>query len=278
MVKHPPLHQTLVRRVRLGRILLWGYALLVLGFLVLPIVAVAPLAFNEGSFLSYPLAGLSWRWFADFFTSEKWLLSLQNSALVALATTAIATPLGTLAALGLVRTRAHLKPVVTALLIAPLIVPGIITAIAIYFLYAPLRLTNSFPGLILAHVVLATPFVLITVHSTLQNFDVNLLRAGASLGAGPWPLFARVVLPLIAPGVLSGALFAFMTSFDEVIVTLFIAGPAQRTLPLQMFDGVREQISPTVIAAAVMLVLLSMLGLWLVQLLQGHSRKYHRNA
>lgn len=260
---------------RMWRVVFYGFCGLVFLFLLLPILAVMPLSFNAGAFLTYPLEGLSLRWYKDFFTSPRWLPALRNSVLIALVTTAIATPLGTLAALGLVRADFALKPLLVGVLISPMIVPTIITAIGIYFLYAPLGLTGSYLGLILSHSVLAVPFVVVVVHATLQGFDTRLIRAGESLGARPLWVFCRVVLPLIAPGVISGAVFAFTTSFDELVTAIFLAGPAQRTLPLQMFDGVREQISPTITAAATLLIVISVLLLATVELLRGRSRRLY---
>jgi putative spermidine/putrescine transport system permease protein len=141
----------------------------------------------------------------------------------------LATLLGTLAALGLNRARLPLKPLIMGVLLSPMIVPTVITAVGVYFFFAPLGLTNSFVGLILAHTALASPFVVITVNATLQSFDPNLARAAASLGVGPVRTFFRVILPLILPGVASGMVFAFATSFDEVVVALLLAGPDQRS-------------------------------------------------
>jgi putative spermidine/putrescine transport system permease protein len=264
-----------------GQVGLYGLCALIFLFLLAPIVVIVPLSFNSGSFLTYPLEGLSLRWYQDFFTSPRWLPALHNSITVATATTLLATPLGTVAALGLVRANFALKPLVVGFLISPMIVPTIITAIAVYFAYSPLGLTGSLVGLVLSHTVLATPFVVIVVHATLQSFDGTLWRAGASLGARPTTVFRRIVLPLIAPGVVSGALFAFTTSFDELVTTIFLAGPEQRTLPLQMFDGVREQISPTITAAATLLIAVSIVVLGTVELLRrrgGRIQKRHQRA
>ncbi len=259
---------------RAGSHSLHVFCALVFLFLLAPIVAIIPLSFNSGPFLTYPLEGLSLRWYEDFFTSPRWLPALQNSVIVAVATTILATPLGTLAALGLTRADFALKPLVIGLLISPMIVPVIIIAIAVYFAFSPLRLTGNLAGIVLAHTVLATPFVVIVVHATLQGFDSTLWRAGASLGARPLTVFRKVVLPLIAPGVMSGALFAFVTSFDELVTTIFLAGPQQRTLPLQMFEGVREQVSPTITAAATLLILVSVLLLGAVELLRHRGRRF----
>jgi putative spermidine/putrescine transport system permease protein len=268
----PPYPSPLQQALRFGY---YGFCALVFVFLVVPIVAVVPLSFNSGTFLTYPLEGFSLRWYDDFFTSPRWLPALRNSIVVGIATTAIATPLGTLAALGLVRAEFRLKPLIVGLLISPLIVPVIITAIGIYFVYSPLGLTSSRLGLVLAHTVLATPFVVVVVHATLQGFDPALWRAALSLGAAPGAVFRKIVLPLIAPGVISGAIFAFTTSFDEIVTTIFIAGPEQRTLPLQMFDGVREQISPTITAAATLLIAVSVVMLGAIEALRRRSARIY---
>jgi putative spermidine/putrescine transport system permease protein len=253
---------------RISRGAFYAYCGFVFLFLVVPILTVVPLSFSSDTFLTYPIPGLSLRWYEDFFTSPRWLLALMNSLLVASVTTLIATPLGTLAALGLVRIEFRLRPLFVSLLISPIIVPGIITAIGMYFVYAPLGLTNSYIGLILAHTVLAAPFVVIVILAALEGFDPNVTRAGASLGAPPITVFFRIVLPSILPGVVAGAVFAFATSFDEIITAIFLAGPTQRTLPLQMFDGLRERISPTITAAATLLIVVSVLLLTTVELLR----------
>lgn len=260
----------------LGRV--WYYGLraicgLVLAFLVLPILAIVPLSFNATSFLSYPMPGLSLQWYAEVFAPYPWMFALQNSLIVALSATALATVLGTLAALGLTRSHLPWRSAIMGLMISPMVVPIVITGVGVYFFFAELGLTASYPGLILAHTALAAPFVVITVSATLHGFDANLMRAGASLGAPPLTVFFRVVLPLILPGVISGALFAFATSFDEVVVAIFLAGPQQRTLPLQMFDGIRENISPAIVAVATLLVLVSVLLMIAVELLRRRGER-----
>ncbi|MCA1941003.1 MAG: ABC transporter permease [Caenispirillum bisanense] len=236
---------------------LWISSGLVFFFLMVPILAIMPLSFNGGQFLTYPLQGFSTQWYEEFFTSEVWMRSLKNSFIVGIASTLLATTLGTLASLGLVRATFRGKGLIMGLLLSPMIVPLVITAVGFYFFFAPLGLTASYLGLILAHTALATPFVVITVTATLQGFDMNLARAAASLGANGTTVFFRIILPLILPGLASGALFAFATSFDEVVVVLFVAGPEQRTLPREMFSGIRENISPTITAVATILTLLS---------------------
>jgi len=261
---------------RVGRGVLTGFCALVFAFLVLPTLAVIPISLNPSAFLVFPTEGLSLRWYAALFESPAWTQAFRNSLMVAIATTLIATPLGTLAAIGLARMRSRLKPLLVGLFAAPMVVPVIIVAIAFYFLFAPMGLVNSFVGLVLAHTVLAIPFVVVVVHASLQGFDFEVLRAASSLGARPHTVLLRVLAPLIAPGIAAGAVFAFMTSFDETVVALFVAGPDQRTIPLQMFEGVREQISPTITAAATLLVLLSTLLLGAAELLRRRSERMNR--
>jgi putative spermidine/putrescine transport system permease protein len=232
---------------------------LVLFFLVAPILAIAPLSFNKEPYFTYPIRSYSLRWYEAFFLTANWQLALRNSIIVASATAALATLLGTLAALGLARPEFRFRGAVTALLLSPMVLPIIVTAVAIYLFYARIGLNGSFTGLVLAHTILASPFVVVTVGATLATYDRTLSRAAASLGAGPVRAFFRVMLPLILPGIASGALFAFITSFDDVVVALFVAGTEQRTLPRQMWSGVRENLDPTITAVATMLVVLSIL-------------------
>ncbi|KNH45661.1 ABC transporter permease [Pseudomonas lini] len=256
----------------------WFYGLrilcgLILLFLILPVLVIIPLSFNSGSFLVYPLQGFSLHWYQDFFASAEWMRSLKNSMIVAPAATVLAMIFGTLAAIGLTRGDFPGKALVMALVISPMVVPVVIIGVASYLFFAPLGLGNSFFSLIVVHAVLGVPFVIITVSATLQGFNQNLVRAAASLGASPLTAFRRVTLPLIAPGVISGALFAFATSFDEVVVTLFLAGPEQATLPRQMFSGIRENLSPTIAAAATLLIAFSVILLLTLEWLRGRSEK-----
>ena len=245
----------------------------VLLFLIAPILAVMPLSFNSETFFSYPMPGYSLRWYEDFFFNERWTSALRMSFIVAIFTTILATFLGTLAALGLARANFPARASVMAVLISPMIVPVIISAIGMFKFYAQLGVAGTLAGVILAHTALATPYVVITVTATLSSFDRTLMRAGASCGAAPHTVFFKVVMPLILPGMISGALFAFVTSFDEVVVVLFLASPEQRTLPLQMFSGIRETISPTITAAATVLVLFSTAMLVTVEVLRRRSEK-----
>lgn len=264
-------NRTLQEKLWIG--VLYGLSAAVLVFLMAPIFAIVPLSFNSGQFLTYPLEGFSLRWYEEFLSSDAWMRALKNSFFVGIISTLLSTSLGTLASLGLTRADFRGKSIVMAVLLSPMIVPMVITAVGFYFFFAPLGLTANYTGLILAHTALATPFVVITVSATLQGFDGNLARASASLGADPFTTFFRVVLPLIAPGVFSGALFAFATSFDEVVVVLMVAGPEQRTLPREMFSGIRENISPTITAVATVMILVSVVMLATLELLRRRNER-----
>ncbi|SFD24763.1 putative spermidine/putrescine transport system permease protein [Bosea sp. CRIB-10] len=260
------------RKLSAGRLALALVTALILLFLVAPIVVVFPLSLSSGELLVLPTPGYSLRWYEDFFTSSRWLSATWNSFVVGIATMILATLLGTLAAFGIFLGRFPGKALLLAILSLPMVTPVIVTAIAMYFSLSLVGLGSTLTGLILAHTVLSVPFVLLTVLASLQTFDPNLLRAAASLGANPAIAFRRVVLPLIAPGVATGALFAFATSFDELIVALFIASPGQFTLPRQMYAGLREFLSPTIAAAAVLLILFSVLLLALNEFIRKRAQ------
>ncbi|MGY3034001.1 putative spermidine/putrescine transport system permease protein [Bradyrhizobium sp. USDA 4354] len=245
----------------------------VLLFLIAPILAIIPLSFNSVPFFTYPMSGLSLRWYEEFFLTSRWQGALHNSIFVALSVTLLSTVLGTLAALGLSRPNFPWRTAVMSLLISPIIVPVVITAVAVYFFYAEVGLLNTYAGLILAHTTLATPFVVVTVTASLTGFDRSLTRAAAGLGALPITIFFKVILPLILPGIISGSLFAFLTSFDELVIALFVASPEQRTLPKALFSGIREQMSPTIVAASTVLILFAVAILTTVELLRRRSER-----
>ena len=245
----------------LGRGVYVGFCALVLVFLVAPILVIVPLSFNAEPYFTFTEGMLrldpeaySLRWYREIAQNEVWTRSLVNSLVIGVSATFLATALGTLAALGLASPEMPSRRLVMSLLISPMITPVIISAAGMFFFYSSIGLGQTHLGLILAHTALGIPFVVITVTATLSGFDRNLTRAAASLGAGPLYAFRRVQLPLIAPGVISGALFAFATSFDEVVVVLFMAGIEQRTIPRQMWAGIREQISPAILAVATFLI------------------------
>lgn len=247
-------------------------------FMLGPILAIMPLSFNGGVYLSYPLQGASLRWYEAVFAPTPWMPALWNSVSIGLTTTALATTVGTLAAYGLAYAEFPGKRAAAALLISPMVAPIVITALAMYLAFAPFGLVHSFPGLVLAHTVLAIPFVLITVTATLHGFDRNMVRAAASLGAGPITAFFTVTLPLTAPGILSGAVFAFVTSFDDVVVALFLAGPEQFTVPRRMFNALRDKLDPSIVALAVFLVAISILLLVTMELLRWRSERLRSQA
>ena len=224
-------------------------------------MVIVPLSFNAEPYFTFTEGMLrldaeaySLRWYREILENEVWRRSLVNSVIIGVSATALATTLGTLAALGLASAAMPARRLVMGLLISPMITPVIISAAGMFFFYSTIGLGQTHLGLILAHTALGIPFVVITVTATLSGFDQNLTRAAASLGATPLHAFRRVQLPLIAPGVVSGALFAFATSFDEVVVVLFMAGVEQRTIPRQMWAGIREQISPAILAVATFLI------------------------
>lgn len=258
---------------KLGWVALRAFSVLVLLFLLLPVFVIVPLSFSSGSFLSYPLPGWSLQWYRELFASAEWARATRNSFIVAPIATLIATVLGTLAAMGLARSKFWGKGIVSALLVSPMIVPIVVVAVSTYLVFARWGLAESYVGLILVHAALGAPFVVTTVLATLQGFNHNLVKASLSLGASPLHTFFKVTLPVIAPGVVSGALFAFAASFDEVVVTLFLAGPEQVTLPRQMFSGIRENISPVIAAVATLLTLFTTALMMTLEWLRGRSKQ-----
>lgn len=247
-----------------------AYTVLVVLFLVAPMLVVVPLSFTSGEVLTLPLPGFSLRWYEDFFTAGRWVSATRNSFVVGLHAAAFSGLLGTLAAFGIFYAQMRGR-IVLAVLTLPLVVPSVIAGLGMYFAFALVGLTSTLAGLILAHTVLALPYVVVTVLAALQGFDRTQLRAATSLGAPFHLVLRRVVLPQIAPAVAAGALFAFATSFDELIVALFIAGPEQFTLPRQMLAGLREFLSPTICAAAVLLTVVSVVLLGLHQAVWGRA-------
>ncbi len=284
-----PIYATFGQRV-------WYYAFrvicaLIFIFLITPILVVIPLSFNAENFftftpemLSFDPEGYSLKHYRDFFSSNEWQRSFKNSLIIAPIATIISVSLGTLAAIGLSQSHVPFRRAIMAILISPMIVPLIISATGMFFFYSKIGnfMENSigldknlvgYIKVILAHSVLGIPFVIITVTATLVGFDRSLTRAAANMGANPVTTFFRVQMPLILPGVISGGLFAFITSFDEVVVVLFVGSASQKTLPWQMFTGLREQISPTILAVATILVGISILLLTTVELLRRRSER-----
>jgi len=266
---------------------IWHYTYLticalVFFFLIAPLFVILPLSFNAEQYIHFSskmLAldpeGFSLRWYEDMIwgTKNPWGLAAKNSLIIAFFATIGSTILGTVAALGLSSRHMPYKAAFMALLISPMIVPLIISGTAIFFFMAKVGLAATHTGIILAHIILGTPFVVITVTATLTGFDHSVTRAAASLGSNPVNTFMKITLPLILPGVISGALFAFVTSFDEVIVVLFLAGLENTTIPIQMWVGLREQLSPTILAVATCLIVMSTLILVSAELLRRRSER-----
>ena len=273
-----PIYATPLQRV-------WYYAFrvicgLIFFYLMFPIMVIIPLSFNAQNYFTFTPemlaldpAGYSLRHYFDFFTNPDWQLATYNSLTIAPMATLISVSLGTLAAIGLSQSHVPFKRAIMAILISPMIVPLIISAAGMYFFFSAIGLQGTYWGVVLAHAILGIPFVIITVTATLVGFDRSLTRAAASMGAGPVKTFFKIQLPLILPGVISGALFAFITSFDEVVVVIFVGSAAQQTLPWQMFLGLREQISPTILAVATLMVALSIILLATLEVLRRRNEK-----
>ncbi|MGC1495993.1 MAG: ABC transporter permease [Sulfitobacter sp.] len=264
---------------------LWHYAFRVICgaifiFLITPIIVVMPLSFNAENFftftpemLRFDPAGYSLKHYRDFFNNQDWQNAVRNSIRIAPVATLLSVGFGTLAAIGLSQPHVPFRRAIMAVLISPMIVPLIISAAGMYFFYSRIGLQGTYIGVVLAHAALGIPFVIITVTATLVGFDNSLTRAAANMGASPVRTFFKVQMPLILPGVISGGLFAFITSFDEVVVVLFVGSAGQKTLPWQMFTGLREQISPTILAVATLLVVISILLLTTLELLRRRSER-----
>lgn len=242
-------------------------------FIIAPILVIIPISFSSGSFLNYPLPGLTLKWYATILQPQPWMFALKNSLIVASATTVFATVLGTLAAYGFVNAEFRFKPILMAIFTCPLLIPVVIMALASYFFMARLGLLGSYTALILAHTVLAVPFVFITVTASLQGFDRSIVQAAISLGASPLRAFLTTTLPLNLPGIFSGAIFAFIASFDDVVIALFLASPTQQTLPRQLFGGLRDQMDPSLIAISTLLIALSVTLFTTINILRRWSQR-----
>lgn len=241
-------------------------------YLVIPTLIVIPLSFTDRASFVFPPQGWSLDYYKAFLTEPVWRDALVTSVKLALAVMVLATLLGSAAAVALVRGRFPGKSLVNGLLLAPMIVPVIIVAIATFGAFLRWQLVGTFTGFLLAHTVLALPFVVVTVSSALRTFDNRLELAAASLGAPFLTRLRRVTLPLVLPGVLSGAVFAFVTSFDEVVVALYLQSPQTRTLPVRMYTSVTSETDPTIAAASSVVIVVTTLVILLPQLLRGRDR------
>jgi putative spermidine/putrescine transport system permease protein len=246
-----------VRRGKLSTFLGWTIVTLIGIFLLLPTLVILPMSFSSAEILSFPPQGFSTRWYGNYIKDPVWRDATLNSLAVAVMAAVMATVLGTTAALAMVRGRMPFAGLFRGLFLLPMIVPTIVTAVASFKVFSDLGLTGTLTGLALAHALLGLPFVVINVSAVLRKADPRIEHAARSLGASPWRAFRHVTLPMIAPGVAAGAVFAFLTSFDEVVAAIFLTGIDSTTLPVQMWSGIRFEINPTVAAVSVLLVALS---------------------
>ncbi len=254
------------------KISLWIFSIIIIAWLVLPTLVIVPISFNSAPSLDFPPKGWSLQWYEKFFTDPTWLRALGNTLQIALLTTVVATTLGILAALGLAKLRFKGKALLENYFLMPMIVPGIVIAIGLYSLFLKMGLLGTILGFVFAHTVLALPLVIVNVMASLQGVDPRLEQASASLGAGRARTFFSVTLPLIVPGVTAGALFAFVTSFDEIVLSLFIQNPYLQTLPVKIFTSMTQTTDPTVAAVAVITMLTSIVIILGMQLI-GRRRK-----
>ena len=262
----------------LRSVAMYAYAALLLAFILVPLLIIVPMSFTSGNSLTFPTPGYSMRWYQELLDDPRWWSSFVNSVIVASAATLFSSLLGIPAAIGLAWGSFPGKRVIYAVVAAPLVVPVVIVGVAAFSFFATAGMTGGRWALILTHTALAVPVMLTTVVASLQGFDRTLVRAAASLGAGTPRIFFKVILPLIAPGVVSGAIIAFIISFDEVVVASFLTTGEQRTLPRMIFSGVRESVSPAIASVAVLLVLFSALLLGVIAWLQGRTARMRAKA
>ena len=258
---------------RLWRYALWVVCALVLFFLTAPLIAVVPLSFNSEPYFTFPISAVSTQWYEEVFAGFNWRFALFNSVIIAVPVTVLATTLGVLASLGLTLANFRGKALAIGLILAPMMVPHLIVGVGMYFFYVELGIVGTFWGMLLAHTTIAVPFVVLVVTATLANFNINLMRAGANLGANPQVVFFRIVLPLIMPGVLAGAVLAFIHSFDEVIIALLISGSEYKTLPQELYAGVVDEVTPVITAVATILIAFSFLIMGAAEVLRRRAER-----
>lgn len=246
-----------------------SFGILAACFLLLPLFAILPLAFTSSVFLAYPIESYSLRWFEELGNVPHWRNAIVNSLIVGVGATILSVILGTLAALGLRGANLPFPNLLRAIFLLPMVAPAVVLGVGLQISLAKIGLASTYLGVIVSHAVLCIPFVIVSVTTALQGINPSVERAAASLGAGPATVFWRVTAPLAAPGIFTGAVFAFATSLDEVVLTLFVAGPSQRTLARQMFSSIRENVSPAVAAAALLLII----GTLLLALLAAALRR-----
>lgn len=255
----------------MSRVIYWGTLVLALIFLVGPLLVVLPLAFNDSSFLNYPMDGFTFRWFGVFFTQQPWLGSLLNSLNVAVGTTVVAVLIGGMAAMGTMLMGKWGQLILTTLFVSPIVIPSVVLAVAMASAFGRMSMGGGYTSLVLAHSILAAPLVFLSVITALRGLDPELERAASSMGASRWYRFHTITLPLAAPGFATGALFAFITSFDEVVVALFLASPQSQTLPITLFSSLRDRLEPTLVVVALLLSILSCLFILTLSRLQKRN-------
>jgi putative spermidine/putrescine transport system permease protein len=240
-------------------------------YLLAPLVVVLLISFSSAAFLRFPPPGYSWRWYANLVNDPAWMDAVGVSLRVLVPAALASTALGTAAAIALVRTRILGAGVIGAVLMAPMVVPSIITAAGLYIIYRGLGLNGTLTGMVIGHVIITLPYVFATVASALRSLDPGLEAAAATLGAGPVVAFRRITLPLLAPAVLSSLLFAMVLSFDELIISLFVGSARLRTVPVQMWSNIRGDFDPTVAAIASLCFLVALTALALEALLRRRN-------
>ena len=252
-----------------GRLVLYGLAALVAVFLMAPLLIVVPMSFSPSTLMQFPPPGVSLRWYDSYFANRSWTDATWMSLKAGLIVAVISTALGMAAALGLARARFRGKAVLQAFILSPLIVPVIILSVGLYFVFSLIRLNGTLTGLVIGHVVLTFPYATIVIGASLEEFDRTLEEAARGLGAPPWRAFLRVTLPLLGPSVFVALLFSFLTSFDEVVLAVFITGPETITLPRKMWEGIRFELNPTIAAVSTLLIAVS----WGMMLLAAIVRR-----
>ena len=239
------------------------YALGVLVFLCLPVLIVAPMSFSSAKSLEFPPPGFSLRWYEVLFSSPVWLEAGRNSIILAVTSSTIALIFGTMAAYVLVRGRFSGRSLIEANAVAPMIVPPIITSVALYIFFARTGVLGSFWGLIMGHTIVVLPYVVLVMQSAIRGFDERIEQVAATLGASRWQVLTRITLPNIVPSAVAAWIFAFVLSFDEVVITIFISG-THLTIPKRMFAELSLQVNPTITAVATLLVLVNLAALGLL--------------
>lgn len=261
----------------IGRAWLPVTALAILAFLVMPVVIVAPMSFSSAQSLEFPPPGLSLRWYENLFGNPIWIEAARNSLLLAALSSTAAVISGTLASYVLVRGGFRHRHAIEANFMAPAIMPSIVIAVALYIFFARVGLLGTFLGLVLGHIILATPYVILIMQAAIRDFDIRIEQVAATLGASQWQVFTRIVLPNLSPSIAAAWIFAFVMSFDEVVITLFISG-AHVTIPKRMFAELMLQVNPTITAVATLLIAFNLLALALLLITRPRARLFGMEA